>query len=723
VQLTLAPAPIARSPAPAGRDLPETLARVAASVCDVLGFGTAVINLYRPAWDDFETMVVHGSPGARETLLHSTSTAAEWSLLIDERFNTGGAYFIPHGTFDWDAQVELSYVPDMNVIDAPDAWHPEDAMFVPLRASDDALLGIMSVDEPADGLRPHPERLDALVAVASQTALAIEAAQQAATASRHRAAVEHLLRVSAELTSRPSGEQMLDAVGTGIRDALGFDKVTIYLRDQRDVLVPRAAVGWSPAQAAGLPALPLGDLEGLLDPTLLTEGCVLLDQRRAHELTGPSMHTVYRSVHNGRGPHGWNRHWLIVPLHDSDGRFLGLIWVDDPLDRLRPTSERLKALRAFANQAASALEATAREERLRYLAEHDPLTGLRNRRGLTDAIDAVIAAAGTRGVAVVVADVDGFKRVNDELGYEAGDAVLQSMADALRDWGAIVARLGGEEFAVVLPHHDAPAAYDSAEHLRARAASAVTGVPWPVTVSAGVAVSGPGLRRAEDVLRAATRAVFAAKRLGRDRVVAYHAEALEAVLGKLDGDAHRGSQLAAAMLMAEALDMRDAGTARHSETVGRYAEQIAAALGWDEARVARMRVAGVLHDIGKLGVSDALLHKCGPLADEERQEIERHAELGARMLQHAQLPDLAAWVLAHHERMDGLGYPRALVGDEIPQEARILAVADAYEAMTTGRPYRVHPVGDVRAREELRRHAGTQFDPEVVEAFLRVLGP
>jgi putative nucleotidyltransferase with HDIG domain len=286
-----------------------------------------------------------------------------------------------------------------------------------------------------------------------------------------------------------------------------------------------------------------------------------------------------------------------------------------------------------------------------------------------------------------------------------------------------VARLGGEEFAIVLPHQTAGAAYDYAELLRERAAAAVTGVPWPVTMSAGVARSGPGLPRAEDVLRAATRAVFAAKRLGRDRVVAYHAEALEAVLGELDGDTHRGSQLAAVMLMAEALDMRDSGTARHSETVGRYAEQIAVALEWDEARVARMRVAGVLHDIGKLGVSDALLHKRGPLTEDERLEIERHAELGARMLQHAQLPDLAAWVLAHHERMDGHGYPRGLTGEEIPQEARILAVADAYEAMTTGRPYRLHPVSDVSAREELCRHAGTQFDPQVVAAFLHVLGP
>jgi GAF domain-containing protein len=225
VQLTIAPAPT--PPGSTGPDLPATLGRVSSSVCEVLGFGTAVINLYRPAWDDFETVVVHGSPEAREVLLHSTSTAAEWAMLIDERFNVGGAYFIPHGSFDWDEQVELSYVPDFQTLDDPDAWHPEDAMFVPLRSAAGALLGILSVDEPEDLRRPGARRVEALVAVASQAALAIEAAQHAGAASRHRAAVEHLLRVSAEVSSRRSPGEMLDAVCTGIRDALGFDKVTV----------------------------------------------------------------------------------------------------------------------------------------------------------------------------------------------------------------------------------------------------------------------------------------------------------------------------------------------------------------------------------------------------------------------------------------------------------------------------------------------------------------
>jgi putative nucleotidyltransferase with HDIG domain len=174
------------------------------------------------------------------------------------------------------------------------------------------------------------------------------------------------------------------------------------------------------------------------------------------------------------------------------------------------------------------------------------------------------------------------------------------------------------------------------------------------------------------------------------------------------------------VLLAETLDLRDVGTARHSETVGRYAEQIARALRWDIGRVERVRAAGILHDIGKLGISDATLHKPGRLSPEEWDEMRRHPELGARILEHANLRDIASWVLAHHERVDGTGYPRRLAGAQIPPEARILAVADAYEAMTADRPYR-RALGHAEARAELERCVGTQFDADVVAAFLGVL--
>jgi diguanylate cyclase (GGDEF)-like protein len=180
------------------------------------------------------------------------------------------------------------------------------------------------------------------------------------------------------------------------------------------------------------------------------------------------------------------------------------------------------------------------------------------------------------------------------------------------------------------------------------------------------------------------------------------------------------SRLAAMLLLAEALDMRDPSTARHSYTVGRYARATAVALGLAPDRVERVHAAGVLHDLGKVGIADAILHKPGPLSDGEWTEMKRHPVIGAQILKHAGMTDLADWVVAHHERIDGQGYPVGLRGVEISLEARILAVADAYEAMIAERSYRP-AMQEGEAQAELLRCAGTQFDPEVVEAFLRAV--
>ncbi len=176
-------------------------------------------------------------------------------------------------------------------------------------------------------------------------------------------------------------------------------------------------------------------------------------------------------------------------------------------------------------------------------------------------------------------------------------------------------------------------------------------------------------------------------------------------------------RLAAVMLLAETLDLRDARTAQHSRTVGTLAKHTAVALGLASDRVERIHAAGVLHDLGKLGIADAILHKPGALDDAEWKEIMRHPEIGARILEHAGMRDIAGWVRAHHERIDGRGYPKGIAGREIPIEARILAVADAYEAMVADRPYRPGIPADC-ACEELIRCSGTQFDAAVVEAFL-----
>ncbi len=702
-----------------GYDLEPVLRTVARTTAACLGFGTAVINLYRPAWDDFHTVVVEGSEEASRLLLGQSATAGDWALLLDERYERRGAYVLQD--FDWTQDRMATYVPPIAASADPDAWHPDDALFVPLRSAAGELLGILSVDEPVSGRRPSDEELDLLVGVAQHASLALEHAQQAAAAERQRVAVDHLLGLTASLAERRTIDEMLDAVCAGVHDALGFQKVVVSLESESGHLEMRAYTGISDAERSRLDRVPMASLAPLLDPTLEHDGVILREREDAHARVDPALHGASYSSRNGRGDRAWDNHVLLVPLRDRNGRLEGALWADDPVDRLLPTAEMLRALRAFANHAMTAVESARQLEQMRHLAEHDPLTGLRNRRGLQEHIDAEIARAGS--VAVIVCDLDNFKRVNDALGYVQGDEALRRFARVLGEAGGLAARLGGEEFALVFPGRAEDEAMAIAERLRAAVPAAFADFPWPVTTSLGVAVSGPGAETASLVLRAATRAVFGAKRLGRDRCVAYHAEALDALLGSLEdeGDAS-GEQLAAAMLLAETLDLRDVSTARHSQTVGRYAEGIARALGLPEDRVQRIRAAGVLHDIGKLGVADAVLKKPGALTDEEWAEMRRHPELGARILDHANLRDISGWVLAHHERIDGRGYPHGLAGEAIPLEARILAVADAYEAMTADRPYRVS-LGHDAAREELLDGSGAQFDPVVVEAFLRALSP
>jgi diguanylate cyclase (GGDEF)-like protein/putative nucleotidyltransferase with HDIG domain len=702
-----------------GYDLEPVLRAVARTTAACLGFGTAVINMYRPAWDDFHTVVVEGNEEARRLLLGQCSVADDWAALLDDRFERRGAFLIRHGDFDWSADRLATYVPDVQQPVDADGWHPEDALFVPLRSSAGEILGILSVDEPGDGKRPGDEQLDLLVGMSQHAAIAIEHAQQAAAAERQRVAVDHLLGLTASLAERRTIDEMLDAVCTGVRDALGFQKVVVAIEQTGGMLDVRAMVGMSDTELERLSSVPMAAMSSLLDPALERDGVILLDRAAAHARVDPSLHGASFSRSNGRGSRAWVNHVLLVPLRDREGRLEGAVWVDDPGDRLLPTAEILRALRAFANHAMSAVESARQLELMRHLAEHDPLTGLRNRRGLQEHIDAEITRVGS--VAVVVCDLDNFKRVNDALGYVQGDEALRRFAGVLDGVGGLAARLGGEEFALVLPGLCEDEAMAIAERVRATVPAAFADFPWPVTTSAGVAVSGPGAETASLVLRAATRAVFGAKRLGRDRCVAYHADALEALLGSLDEEGSAASeQLAAAMLLAETLDLRDVSTARHSQTVGRYAEGIARAMGLPKERVERIRAAGVLHDIGKLGVADSILKKAGPLTDDEWVEMRRHPELGARILDHANLRDISGWVRAHHERIDGRGYPSGLAGEQIPLEARILAVADAYEAMTADRPYR-SALGHDAAREELRDASGSQFDPEVVEAFLRAL--
>jgi diguanylate cyclase (GGDEF)-like protein/putative nucleotidyltransferase with HDIG domain len=359
-------------------------------------------------------------------------------------------------------------------------------------------------------------------------------------------------------------------------------------------------------------------------------------------------------------------------------------------------------------------------------ARTDPLTHLSNRRGFRELLDLELARARRREgrLSVLVGHLEGFEEVNDRSGHRVGDLALQRVARLLergkRDVDA-VARVGGRDFSLVLPDTDAHGAFVIGERLRSELREEFRGDTVPLTISFGVASYPRGGETAAALLRATEEALQAARWSGGDRTM-LHDPAMRALQAEEGSGRDIAAErfLAVMLDLAEAIDLRFSGSARHSETVGRYAEMMARELGLSAQRTDRVRLAGLLHDIGKVGVPDSILHKPGPLTAEELAVIRRHPELGAQMLSHPSLADVREWVGSHHEQPDGKGYPRGLSGEQLALEARIVAVADAYEAMTSDRSYR-DSVDHNAARAELERCAGTQFDPRVVRAFCALL--
>jgi diguanylate cyclase (GGDEF)-like protein/putative nucleotidyltransferase with HDIG domain len=364
--------------------------------------------------------------------------------------------------------------------------------------------------------------------------------------------------------------------------------------------------------------------------------------------------------------------------------------------------------------------------RLYNAARTDPLTKLSNRRGFRELLDLELERArrGGTSMAVLVGDLDNFKDINDCSGHKVGDTALQRVAHLLCEGKRqidTVARVGGEEFSLILPDTGRNGALALAERLRRALHDEFADDSTPLTISFGLSVYPEHGETAAALLHAADQALYGAKQHGRNRTVA-HSPALRLEL-RMPNDARDigGERFIMAVLnFAEAVDLRFSGSARHSETVGRYAEMMARELGLPERRISRIRLAGILHDIGKAGVPNSILHKPGPLTEEEYAIIKRHPELGAQMIEHVGLSDVREWIATHHERPDGLGYPHGLSGSAIALEARIVAVADAYEAMTSDRPYR-DSIGYEAAVAELRRCAGTQFDTVVVGALIDAL--
>lgn len=337
-----------------------------------------------------------------------------------------------------------------------------------------------------------------------------------------------------------------------------------------------------------------------------------------------------------------------------------------------------------------------RQSQIEFISYHDQLTGLYNRRFVEDAIRR-LNKTGNLPLSIIVMDINGLKLTNDAFGHDLGDLLLKKaskiMKNAIRR-NDVLARVGGDEFVLVLPKTDFLEADRVKQRIQKEALNATIG-PIGISIAIGLATKSKHSQNISEVQKVADNNMYRDKlvngRMMKNRII---------------------------KTILESIDKKFPEEQHHLSGVAKYSAKIGKAMGFSDAEVERLRLAGSLHDIGKISVPKDIMMKPDLLTFEEREVINKHAETSYQILKSVEeFISIAEDVLYHHERMDGKGYPEGLLGDEIPLNSRIIAVADAYEAMISSRPYH-----KIKTKEEaileLRRCSGTQFDSDVVNVLV-----
>jgi diguanylate cyclase (GGDEF)-like protein/putative nucleotidyltransferase with HDIG domain len=414
---------------------------------------------------------------------------------------------------------------------------------------------------------------------------------------------------------------------------------------------------------------------------------------------------------------------IVAPIRVADRIWGALAVAADEAAAFGPEDE--ERLMQFGDLLATAIGSLDDRAELAVQASTDPLTGLANHRALQRRLSAEAARAKRHGthLSVAVLDVDHFKQINDSAGHDTGDQMLVRIAECLGRLARAedtLGRLGGDEFAWVLPDTSREQALVAVERAR-RQIAALLAEPYAITVSAGICDNSVADDPAK-LINLADGALYWSKAHGRDQCWIYDAAVIDELTAQERAQRlERSRTLVGLRALARAIDSKDPATSRHSERVADLAEKLARTVGWPAERAQMLGEAALVHDVGKIGISEHLLRKAGPLVSRDREQIELHAELAARIVEDVLAPEQVEWIRTHHERPDGSGYPRGLRGSEIPEGGALLAAADAWDSMTGGR-LNEEPKTNEAALAECAALVGRQFSKTAVAALMKLHG-
>ncbi len=523
--------------------------------------------------------------------------------------------------------------------------------------------------------------------------------------------VGEILRLERQVTRSADQLSVISEVISALNHSSNLGaSLTAALDRLVDVLQAEAAAIWLPSPQSP-DRLVLVEQRGLAEPDELLS-------RMRERVASTGMRTLRHMEELVAEGSRVNIHCLTVRM-GQDAENFGYLF----LARRSGTFTELECaiVSAVGSDVGNALRNLRAVTEARKLADRDSVTGLFNHRSVYQRLHAEVDKHQKAGksMAVIMMDLDNFKLFNDTYGHPAGDEVLKRVSGVLRRTCGeqdTVARYGGDEFMVVLPETNLKAAMRCAEKIQSTLARerfrCENSASLPIGFSYGISVFPDDAADVLELVSNADANLYESKASGGNQITARGASTTENALVHVKGfDLFRA--------MVQAIDNKDGYTRKHSEEVTEYSLEIARAMRLDDETLQTIRLSGILHDVGKIGVPDSVLRKPGRLTDEEFTIMKQHPVFGALIV--GAMPGMEEVVLGvrhHHERWDGFGYPDRMAGTDIPLIGRIMAVADAYSAMTTSRPYR-KGLTERQALKEIEAHLGTQFDPEIAALFIR----